>query len=138
MALKWWNFRRNNEQLTPPGKNTPENEGAASANEEAAKNVLLVFIVVVLILCMAQNRTQVPNSSPRLARAFLRAIPKRNREHLIGDLEEEFQTVVLPQYGYLLACCWYCEQVTLAIGNYLWPTIKKILGLSALYKLIGR
>jgi DNA-directed RNA polymerase specialized sigma24 family protein len=75
---------------------------------------------------------------PRVAQFSLLLIPKRNREHLVGDLEEEFRTVVLPQHGRLLARCWYCEQVMLAMGFYLWPTIKKILGLSILYKLIGR
>lgn len=75
---------------------------------------------------------------PRLAHFALLLIPKRNREHLVGDLEEEFRTTVLPHHGRVLARCWYFEQVMLAIGFYLWPTIKKILSLSMLYKLIGR
>jgi hypothetical protein len=78
------------------------------------------------------------NGPPRSVKFILLLVPKRNREHLIGDLEEEFQTIVLPQYGRFLARCWYFEQVMLAIGFYLWPTIKKILRLSVLYKLIGR
>jgi hypothetical protein len=78
------------------------------------------------------------NRPPRSAQFALLLIPKRNREHLAGDLEEEFRTVVLPQHGRFLARCWYCEQVALAIGFYLWPTVKKILGLSVILKLIGR
>jgi hypothetical protein len=75
---------------------------------------------------------------PRFAQFTLLLIPKRSREHLIGDLEEEFRTIVLPQYGRFLARCWYFEQVAIAIGCYAWPTIKKILGLSFILKLIGR
>jgi hypothetical protein len=82
--------------------------------------------------------TPQPTRPPRSAQFVLLLIPKRNREHLVGDLEEEFHTVVLPQHGRFLARCWYFEQVMLAIGFHLWPTIKKILGLSVLYKLIGR
>jgi hypothetical protein len=78
------------------------------------------------------------DAPPRFARFVFLLIPKRNREHLVGDLEEEFNIVVLPQYGSFLARCWYFEQVMLAVGFYLWPTIKKILGLSVLYKMIGR
>jgi hypothetical protein len=78
------------------------------------------------------------NRTPRFAQFALLLIPKCSREHLIGDLEEEFQTIVLPEYGSFWARCWYFEQVAIAIGCYVWPTIKKILGLSVLYKLIGR
>jgi hypothetical protein len=75
---------------------------------------------------------------PRSAQFGLLLVPKRNREHLIGDLEEEYRTIVQPQYGRFLAGCWYCEQVAIAIGCYVGPTIKKILGLSVIFKLIGR
>lgn len=78
------------------------------------------------------------NHPPRFAQFALLLIPKRNRENLIGDLEEEYRTIVLPQYGHFLARCWYVEQVAIAIACYAWPTIKKILGLSFILKLIGR
>jgi hypothetical protein len=83
-------------------------------------------------------KEKVEIGAPRFAQFVLLLIPKHNREHLVGDLEEEFNTVVLPQHGRFLARCWYFEQVMLAVGFYLWPTIKKILGLSVFYKLIGR
>lgn len=75
---------------------------------------------------------------PRSAQFALLLIPKRNREHLIGDLEEEYRTIVLPQYGSFLAMCWYFEQVALTIGCYAWPTIRKALGLTFFLRLIGR
>jgi hypothetical protein len=72
------------------------------------------------------------------AQFILLLIPKRNREQVIGDLEEEFRTIVLPQYGSFLATCWYFEQVAIAITCYAWPTIRKVLGLSFILRLIGR
>jgi hypothetical protein len=90
------------------------------------------------VLRLRDDALAVKDRPPRSAQFALLLLPKRNREHLIGDLEEEFRTIVLPQYGRFLAGCWYCEQVGLAIVYYAWPTLKKILGLSFLYKLIGR
>jgi hypothetical protein len=97
--------------------------------EEQSSQLQLAFEKIL------QAEIEIP---PRLAHFALLLVPKRNREHLIGDLEEEFRTVVLPRHGCFLARCWYFEQVALAIGSYLWPMIKKILGLSILHKLIGR
>ena len=44
---------------------------------------------------------------PRFPRFLLLLIPKRNREHLLGDLEEEYLTIILPDHGGLLANLWY-------------------------------
>ena len=44
---------------------------------------------------------------PRFPKFLLLLIPKKNREYVIGDLEEEFQTILVPQYGYRIARCWY-------------------------------
>jgi hypothetical protein len=87
---------------------------------------------------LSQEQISTAQKCPRSAQFALLLIPKRNREHLIGDLEEEFQTIVLPQYGRFLASCWYFEQAMLAIGYYLWPAMKKILGFTVIYKLIGK
>lgn len=75
--------------------------------------------------------------SPRAPRFALLLIPKRNREHLIGDLEEEYQTVVLPVYGPFRAGLWYWAQTLWAIGPYLWQGFKRVLGWAAIVKLIG-
>lgn len=75
---------------------------------------------------------------PRVARFALLLIPKKNREHLIGDIEEEYRTVVLPEHGKACARFWYWEQTVLALGFSVWPFVKRILGLTAIWKLIGR
>jgi hypothetical protein len=81
-------------------------------------------------------RIDASESLPRLAQFALLLIPKRNREHLIGDLEEEYRTIVLPQYGPFLASCFYCWQVVASLAAYVWPCIKRIVGLTALWKIM--
>lgn len=75
---------------------------------------------------------------PRVAQFTLLMIPRKNREHLIGDLEEEYRTVVLIQYGRFWAGLWYWEQTALALGFYVWPFLRRVLGLAAIWKMIGR
>jgi len=75
---------------------------------------------------------------PRVAQFALLLIPKKNREHLIGDLEEEYRTIALPEFGRFWARLWYWEQTGLALGFYVWPFVKRILGLAAIWKVIGR
>jgi hypothetical protein len=81
-------------------------------------------------------RINASESLPRLAQFALLLIPQRNREHLIGDLEEEYRTTVLPQYGPFLASCYYCWQVVASLAAYIWPCIKRIIGLTALWKIM--
>lgn len=75
---------------------------------------------------------------PRMAHLLLLMIPKRCREHLIGDLEEEFRTILLPEHGWFWSCVWYWGQTIQALGFYVWPLLKRILGLAAIWKVIGR
>lgn len=75
---------------------------------------------------------------PRVAQFALLMIPTRSREHLLGDLEEEYRTIVLPQCRRFWAKAWYWEQTLLALGFYVWPFLKKVLGMAVIWKLIGR
>lgn len=74
---------------------------------------------------------------PRFAQFLLLLIPKRNREHLIGDLEQEYRTLVLPQYGPIWAPCYYWWQVTATLAAYVWPSVKRAVGLAAIWKIMG-
>jgi hypothetical protein len=65
-------------------------------------------------------------------------IPKRNREHLVGDLEEEFRTVILPRYGPRKAACWYWWNVIVSIVPFGVQLLKRILGFAVILKLIGK
>lgn len=78
-----------------------------------------------------------PKRPPRLAEFALMLIPRRSREHLVGDLEEEFRTKMLPEYGRFFAWLWYWEQTVIAVGCYVWPVIKRLLGLPVIWKVMG-
>jgi len=78
------------------------------------------------------------NRSPRAAEYILFLIPKRNREHLVGDLEEEYRTKVLPEWGPFRARLFYWEQTAIAVVCYVWPVLKRLLGLAAIWKVIGK
>lgn len=42
-------------------------------------------------------------------------LPKRDREYMIGDLEEEFRDVILPKYGPRVAARWYWWQAVRSV-----------------------
>jgi hypothetical protein len=61
---------------------------------------------------------------PTAAKFILLLIPKRHREHIIGDLEEEYTTIMLPEYGARKAQIWYWWQVAISIVPLLWAQIR--------------
>lgn len=84
------------------------------------------------------TRREEVDHPPQFAEYVLLLIPKKNREHLIGDLEEEYRTKVLPEWGPLRARIFYWEQTAVAVVCYLWPVLKRLLGLAAIWKVIGK
>lgn len=64
-------------------------------------------------------------SPPATAKFILLLVPKRNREHVIGDLEEEYRTILLPEYGVRKARNWYRWQVVMSIVPLLWAQMKR-------------
>lgn len=46
-------------------------------------------------------------------------LPKHQRESILGDLEEEYNTIILPKFGLRTARLWYWKQ---AIGS-VWPVL---------------
>jgi len=71
---------------------------------------------------------------PKSAKFILLLLPKQNREHLIGDLEEEYSTVVLPEYGERKAQFWYWWQVLNSIAPILWSRIRRIISIALLFR----
>lgn len=51
--------------------------------------------------------------APKVAEFFLLLLPIRDREHLLGDLEEEFRTILVPKYGIKIASVLYTWQVAI-------------------------
>jgi hypothetical protein len=79
-----------------------------------------------------------PIAMPIFGRIFFLLIPKRTREHLVGDLEEEYRTIVLPGYGRFRAQLWYLAQMIVAVGSYTWMAFKRFLGFGFQRKLHRR
>ena len=56
------------------------------------------------------------NDPPKRAEMLLHfGLPKRDRECMIGDLEEEYRTVILPKYGPRVAMRWYWWQAVRSV-----------------------
>lgn len=115
--------------------------GAGEQAAPSSESSPLVLTESVIATILASDNRLDPfkkSSPPRVAQFALLLIPKRNREHLIGDMEEEYRTIALPQYGLFWARFWYWEQTAIAVGRYLLPAIKRILGFAVIWKLIGK
>lgn len=75
------------------------------------------------------TREGVPMAGEKLLYLIL---PKRDREHLPGDLEEEYRTKILPKFGPAYAKRWYWTQVVFSIGPILWAHLRKLIGVGFL------
>jgi hypothetical protein len=98
---------------------------------------LMRYLRIHRVLRRLESRTRPVSSSttpPRAAKFVLLLVPKQHREHLIGDLEEEYVTIVLPEYGVKRARLWYWWQVTVSVGPLLWGQMKRAAALAWLWK----
>jgi hypothetical protein len=84
------------------------------------------------------KRDAITAEVPSSARLLLLLIPRKVRENLVGDLEEEFLTRVLPNYGLTLARKWYWQQVITSLCPILWEQFKRVAGLVLLWKVVRR
>ena len=63
--------------------------------------------------------------APHLPGIVLLLIEGRSREHLAGDLEEEYVTVIVPRRGHYYARCWWYGQILAILSIYLWGQAKR-------------
>lgn len=102
--------------------------------------VVLGLLVVALVVILryrprtaspsrTAHRTRLPEQPPELAAYLLRFLPKKDREAIIGDLEEEY-TIVYRRFGLRKADRWFYWQVLASF----WPSFKRaIVQLGALH-----
>lgn len=64
-------------------------------------------------------------------------LPKEKREYLIGDLEEEFNCIILPKLGPRAAARWYWFQVVRESAAVCGARLRVWLGVSALTSFVG-
>jgi hypothetical protein len=103
----------------------------ALVDADIARYVIADNLSYRRVLVPSKNVSREP---PRAAKLLLLFIPKKNREHLLGDLEEEYQTSVLPEYGLRAARRWYWWHVCLSIGPFAWVGFKRVAGFVLLWK----
>ena len=73
--------------------------------------------------CLEHHVPIVDSRPPAGAQYLLLLLPKKYREALLGDLEEEYRTVVLPRYGSFWAKVYYWVQVLWSFLSILWLVI---------------
>lgn len=75
---------------------------------------------------------------PRRAQYLLLLVPHKNREFILGDLEEEFRTILLPQYGLRKAQAYYWWHTFGSLAPFILRFFKRALGLAVILRLIGK
>ena len=99
---------------------------------------LTPFSRIERILCVLQkygsrgqisNSTQTRSSLPVIGRLILLIVSRRSREHLTGDIEEEYCTTAC---GHFKARCIWWWQVLSVIWPFVWARLRRTLGLKAL------
>ena len=75
---------------------------------------------------------------PCVATFLLLLAPKKHREHLLGDLEEEYRTVILARFGLRRARVWFWWQVCISLAPLVGQQLRRIAGLAVIWKYIGR
>lgn len=109
---------------------------AVSTLLAALGGALAILPLLAAWLVLADTSTRAEGGPPRSAKFILLLIPIRIREHLAGDLEEEYRTVVLPQYGPRRAWLWYWWQVAASVAPLLWSHLKKAAWAAFLFKFL--
>lgn len=89
---------------------------------------------------VAMVRDEYKRKPPRSAEFLLLLVPKEDRRTILGDLEEEYQTIVLPRHGAIKAQRWYWGQVLACVLPYVWRLARRVgsavLGAIALHRLM--
>jgi hypothetical protein len=71
-----------------------------------------------------------PPSPPKFADYLLYFfLSKHDRENIPGDLAEEYETIILPDFGLRAAKVWYWKQVICSIWPIVAPRLKRLAGI---------
>lgn len=75
---------------------------------------------------------------PLIGRVICRLIDVRTREYVVGDLEEEYWTVIIISRRWLSARCWWWRQVFAMVGYGVWKRLLRLVGLELARRLRRR
>lgn len=138
LTIKFEDIHRLDEVLDPLASTVSRFEITVNPNgdldivlEDDCNNIIGQFSSAIHRNSASNLLTRV--GPPTLAKYILLLVPKKNREHLIGDLEEEFWTI-LAQYGVRKARFWYWWQTIFSIVAFCANALK----ITVFWKSIGR
>jgi hypothetical protein len=91
-------------------------------SDEADLLVTTLFLLVEILSGIIRRRLRTSQAgfpAPTFAEFFLYLVlPRRQREPILGDLNEDFTTNILPRFGPLLAEIWHWCKAMLCISMY--------------------
>jgi len=137
--LQWTSDDDGEGWLLPDGR-VIEKKEITKAMHRHKRNVRVLELAEHFIPMLKRHvkRDAITAEVPSSARLLLLVIPRKVRENLVGDLEEEFLTRVLPNYGLTLARKWYWQQVITSLCPIVWEQFKRVAGLVLLWKVVRR
>ena len=98
-------------------------------------NQLIRQLVLAFGGLVSGRTSDYPVAIPKLGEFILYLVlPKVDREHVPGDLEEEFRTTIVPKFGPAKARLWYWWQVIRSIVIFLFAAVQKVAGLFSKFK----
>jgi hypothetical protein len=77
------------------------------------------------------------DSPPDITWLFVPFVCREVREAVVGDLWERYPCQ-LDRRGGVGAVIWFCREVIISLSQFAWAWLKRISGLEALYRRIGR
>jgi hypothetical protein len=99
-------------------KNAPVGSGAYSAEIKAAATlVITIGVAAAMVQSQMDKSSNTPVPPEKASFALLLFVPKADRANILGDLEEEYRTTVLPKFGQKKADGWFWWQVVRTIAT---------------------
>lgn len=72
---------------------------------------------------------------PKLAKFLLLLVPTKNADYLLGDLEERYRTLMVPQYGVRKAQFWYWWHALISVCPLACSALKRMATVAFLWRI---
>lgn len=111
----------------------------SAAEKHVAREQIAIYLGALAQDCGRESQVLFQSGQearpPRAGKFLLLLLPAKYREFLIGDLEEKFITVLVPEYGVRVARLWYWWHVLISLAPLMWAVVKRVATASFLWKL---
>lgn len=110
--------------------------GPSQWREQEKREILRRLMEQNFLESVRSGRPEKTEEPPLSAQKLLLfALSQDKRENLIGDLQEEFQTEILPKFGPRAARLWYWSQVVRSLSPIFLASLKKVVRLGVLLRI---